>query len=159
MEKILFADYEKCTGCRLCEVACSFKHEDMFIPSKSRVQVMKWEEQGVDVPVICQHCEDAPCMLACPVNAISRDAKTGAVIVNADVCIGCRMCMGICPFGAITFDVDKAKVIKCDLCGGQPECVKFCSPKALDFISPADAAVRKKVSYAEKMLDSKKVKK
>jgi len=153
VKNILFVDYEKCTGCRLCEVACSFFHDKMFNPARARIQVLKWESQGIDVPIVCQHCEDAPCQLACPVNAIYRETSTGAISINSDLCIGCRMCMGICPFGCITSDTESAKVIKCDLCSGEPECVKYCTPKAIEYLTPGEAATKRKVDFFQKMLE------
>ena len=64
--KILKIDYEKCTGCRLCELVCAVKHDRVSNPIRSRIRVIKWESEGIYVPVSCQQCEDAPCVLGCP---------------------------------------------------------------------------------------------
>ena len=74
MEKVLTVDYQKCTGCRLCELVCSVTHDGISNPARSRIKIVKWEDEGLYVPMICQQCEDAPCKNVCPVGAISRDA-------------------------------------------------------------------------------------
>ena len=98
MAKVLKVDYQKCTGCRLCELVCSVSHHGISNPARSRIKVMKWETEGLYIPMSCQQCEDAPCMSACPVKAISRDETLGRVMVDYDVCIGCRTCVSVCPF-------------------------------------------------------------
>ncbi|MBW6485885.1 MAG: 4Fe-4S dicluster domain-containing protein [Syntrophobacterales bacterium] len=144
MEKILTVNYEKCTGCRLCELVCSVKHEGVSNPSKSRIQVVKWEDEGRYVPMICQQCEDAPCQSVCPVGAISRDKEFGFMKVNYDVCIGCRSCVSICPFGAMNYNTMARKVFKCDLCDGDPQCARFCEVKAIEFVTADKVSSLKK---------------
>ena len=82
MQKILMTDYQKCTGCRLCELVCSVMHEGVSNPARSRIKVMKWESEGLYVPMSCQQCEDAPCMNVCPVKAISHDEDFGFLKVD-----------------------------------------------------------------------------
>lgn len=137
MDKFLTVNYEKCTGCRLCELVCSVVHEGVSNPAKSSIQIVKWEDEGRYIPMICQSCEDAPCQKVCPVGAITRDKTFGFMSVNYDVCIGCRMCVEVCPFGAMNYNRTTHKVFKCDLCGGDPQCVKFCEVKAIEFV-PAE---------------------
>ena len=132
--KVLMIDYEKCTGCRLCELVCSVRHDGISNPVRSRIRVIKWEAEGVYVPMSCQQCEDAPCMAGCPAGAISRSAAADRVEVDYDLCIGCRTCVSVCPFGAMNFNPIDRKVIKCDLCDGDPQCVRFCEVKAVDFV-------------------------
>ena len=148
MNKVLAVDYEKCTGCRNCETACSVFHVQACNPAKSAVRIVKWVGKGLNVPVVCQQCEDPACANICPVQAISRDADTGAMIVDGDLCVGCRMCMVACPFGAVTLDRDRRQAIKCDLCGGvEPWCVRFCEPGALTYkLPPAVSLDKKRVS-------------
>jgi len=150
MAKVLMIDYEKCTGCRLCELVCSVKHEGVSNPARSRIKIVKWEWEGRYVPMSCQQCESAPCMAICPVKAISRNGDMGRVEVDYDVCIGCRMCIAICPFGAMSFDTLARKVIKCDFCDGDPQCVRFCEPGAVQYVDAATVSTVKQVAAAEK---------
>jgi Fe-S-cluster-containing hydrogenase component 2 len=72
-------------------------------------------------------------MEACPVDGITRDPETAAVIVNKEECLGCGLCVEACPFGYMHLDESLQKAIKCDLCGGNPKCVQVCMAKALHF--------------------------
>ena len=140
MGKVLMISHEKCTGCRQCELVCSVSHEGVSNPSRARINVVKWEAEGLYIPMSCQQCEDAPCKAVCPVKAISYyrryqgDGALDYVRVDYDVCIGCRLCVAVCPFGVMNFDAVDKKVIKCDLCEGDPICVRFCDAKALDYV-------------------------
>jgi Fe-S-cluster-containing hydrogenase component 2 len=155
MNKIIIVDHEKCTGCRNCEMACSVFHVRACNPSKSAVRIVKWEREGLDVPIVCQQCEDPACADICPVQAISRDADTGAMIVDRDLCVGCRMCIVACPFGAVTLDRDRRQAIKCDLCGGvEPWCVRVCEPGALDYQLPSTVSLRKKRAAGRRLMEA-----
>lgn len=145
---VLQIDHEKCTGCRLCEMVCAVKHDGASNPARSRIRVMKWESEGLYIPMSCQQCQDAPCLHGCPVGAISRNDDLNRVEVNYDICIGCRTCVSVCPFGAMNFNVIDRKVAKCDLCDGDPQCVRFCDMKAVDFVDAGDASTEKKRNAA-----------
>ncbi len=132
--KILSVDSDQCGGCRTCELICSWSHDKGTIrPAVARIHVFKDEGLGINIPVFCQQCEKAPCKDACPVDAISRDARTGAMLINHDTCVGCKACMIVCPYSAIGFDSDKSLMLKCDLCLGDPQCVKWCPRQALRY--------------------------
>lgn len=135
-KKAITIDPDRCTGCRMCELACSLKKEGVCSPLLSRVRVITVEREGLDVPLLCFHCTDAPCATFCPVMAISEDEKTGVAVVNDDLCIGCGACIVACPFGVIFLDPQskRKRILKCDLCNGEPDCVRFCEPRALDFV-------------------------
>ncbi len=134
LTKVLVSDPKKCTGCKLCELACSLRHEGECNPDLSRIRIIDWNNQGIYLPVSCQQCEDGSCMAVCPKDAIYRDDKLDRVMVDYDRCISCKMCISACPFGAIRFDENRGKIIRCDLCDGDPQCVRFCDTKALAFV-------------------------
>jgi len=144
MARMLIVDQEKCTGCRLCEQVCSVWHEGVSNPSKSRIHVIKWESEGYYLPMTCQHCRDAACMAVCPKDAIYREPVLNRVMVNPDLCIGCRLCVAACPFGGMGVDEKEDRVIKCDYCDGDPQCVRFCDMKAIDYVEQKTANLRKK---------------
>ena len=134
--KVLTADPKKCTGCRACEIACSLKHAKVSNPDRSRIRVVDFKPARSFLPVACQHCEDAPCLQACPMEAISRDVELGQVVIDYSRCVGCRTCYYACPFGAARFDADRGRPFKCDLCGGRPLCVDVCMDDALAYADP-----------------------
>ena len=132
--KSLIVNKSICSGCRLCELVCSEFHEDGEInPSLSRVIITKKEEIGQDIPGICSQCKNAPCATVCPVKAISHDQNIGAWIVDKEVCTGCGLCVKECPFDAIHIHPKMGVAYKCDLCGGDPQCVKVCNLSALKY--------------------------
>src|SRR3990172_2882602 len=121
---------EVCSGCRLCEIVCSFKHEDVFAPWLSRIKVVTIKHL-IDFPQTCKLCKNPPCKKACPVEAISRDEITGAQKIDEELCIGCGECVLACPFGAISIPEEKIFPIVCDLCNGEPECIRACPTQVL----------------------------
>jgi Fe-S-cluster-containing hydrogenase component 2 len=151
MSKVLYINHEKCTGCRLCELVCSASHDGVSNPARSRIRVMKWEQEGLYIPMSCNQCQDAPCMNVCPVKAPYRDEELGRVMIDYDKCIGCRSCVAVCPFGAMSFNTIDRKVFKCDFCDGDPQCVRFCDMKAVDYVDPANVSIEKKRSAAERI--------
>jgi carbon-monoxide dehydrogenase iron sulfur subunit len=142
--KMITVNIEKCTGCGACEMMCSFRHHGEFNPRKARIKKTVFHDEQVAVPILCQQCEDAWCVNVCPSGALSKgvDMLTGApvVTVSEDVCVGCRMCMLACPYGNIVVG-SKGVAEKCNLCDGDPQCVKFCAFGALRF-EDTDAAIR-----------------
>lgn len=142
MSKQLMIKPEKCLGCRTCELVCSFGHYGEFNPTLANVSVMDYEAAAISIPVMCMQCEEAPCMKVCPVGAISRNEK-GAVVMDGNKCIVCKMCMNACPLGNISFSPLVKKVFKCDLCDGDPKCAKFCPSGAIVYADPQDGVGRK----------------
>ena len=136
MKKILNVFPERCTACRVCELACSKRHEGTFDPDYSRIKPEK--SRSFFVPFTCFQCEDAPCARVCPSQAIHRSEDTTTVWVDKEKCVGCKLCMLACPFGMIVVVAEKGIAIKCDLCEGDPECVKYCIPEALKFEEPSE---------------------
>ncbi len=144
-------DPELCTGCRACELACSFAKEGVFSPTKSRIRVVKIDHEGVDVPVGCEHCDDAPCIVVCPVKALFRDERD-AVQLDNDRCIGCKQCVLACPFGAVHYDEESRQFLKCDLCEGDPECAKWCFTGAIALKDMGHVSRKKHRSKAEEFI-------
>ena len=116
----------KCVGCRLCELACSFIKTGKFNPKVSRIRIVTSYPALIDYPVVCIQCESSPCINVCPMGALNKDKKTGAIILDEEKCTGCKLCAMECPYSAINFNEKIKKPIICDLCGGEPECVKWC---------------------------------
>lgn len=130
--KRLIVHPDKCTSCRQCELSCSFKKTGRFSLADARLRVLIRQEDAYSVPVVCQHCDDAECMDVCPAGAIHRDPMSGAVVISEELCLGCGACADACPENAIRIDAD-GNVAKCDLCNGDPECVKACIAGALEY--------------------------
>ncbi len=133
LKNILAIDINKCTGCRNCELACSAKHTNSFNPRRSRIQILKKEDQNVILPMVCLQCEVPLCEEACPNDAISYNEK-GTLYVSSEVCIGCMNCVTACIYGGIEIDPVTLKAIKCDLCLGDPACVKACDYGAISMV-------------------------
>ena len=124
--KFVFGDPDTCTGCMICVNVCSMYYFKVISPARSRVRVRRIEP-GLDFPLFCRNCEDAPCIKACPEEALSRTPK-GIVIVNNRKCVGNGACVIACPYNAITINPDTGKAIKCIQCG---QCVKRCPVDAI----------------------------
>ena len=155
---------EHCTACKTCEIACAVEH----VPGKSLLAGLtnpqsfkprlRVEPSGpYSLPVRCQHCEDAPCIMACPTGAMHRDEAGGAVLVDEGRCIGCWMCAMVCPFGAISSMGSPAKALKCDFCqerqsqGREPACVESCPTKALELVEIGELEEERRRRYAAQL--------
>lgn len=154
MNNVLVIDANKCTGCLSCAAVCSMLHEGASSLALSRVQVISDEPRGIHVPMMCRHCEDAPCVAVCPTKAMAQSRSGGQVLLDYSRCIGCRYCAQACPFGAIGLDPQTMKIIKCDLCDGNPACARFCQPQAIGFVPATKAALGKRKAEAQKVADS-----
>lgn len=134
-----------CSGCRACEAACVAWHEGRFGTATARIRVTKIDHLGVDHPHVCRLCRRAPCVAACPTEALYKDGASGmgAVLLYADDCIGCSACVDACPFGIATLHPQTGLALICDLCGGDPACVKRCATGAIVY-DEAGAGAREK---------------
>lgn len=145
-----------CASCRYCEIACAQFHEGDANPMTHRnrvvirpilnftgVSALSANAQGWPQPLaqatfaefsenhFCRQCPSPECLDACPEKAIYVDRKTGARVVDTDICIGVGACVNACQFGMIRLDKETNQAFKCDLCGGDPQCAKWCPTGAI----------------------------
>lgn len=141
---------QSCMGCRLCQTACSQVKEQKIQPAIARVQVPQYFP-GVEFPVLCYQCGDeAMCIEACPVQALSLDTskKLNTIKVDTTKCLrtakggDCTLCQDKCPGIAVTFHPTTKAPLICDLCDGDPACVKACYQQTLTLKGVKMAAVK-----------------
>lgn len=149
--KQIFARPDRCMGCRSCEVGCAVQHSKsksfiaaLFEEPRSKKRLYVEEAAGKKVPVMCRHCEDAPCMSACVSGCLYKD-ENGFVRRHKERCIGCWSCIMACPFGVVSQDTVKKIAVKCDRCHklDTPACVASCPTRALVLVE-ADELSREK---------------
>jgi len=131
--RFVSADPNKCSGCGICELVCALKKENLFDPSLSRIKVVRLLGL-VNLTSACVFCENAPCVEACPRQALLSSEKK-IIKVDTNKCNGCGWCIQACKYGAIRLHPEKTSVLICDLCEGDPECIKWCPEGALDLRS------------------------
>jgi anaerobic dimethyl sulfoxide reductase subunit B (iron-sulfur subunit) len=145
MPYAFYIDVSRCSGCEACVVACSDQNDLAAAEARDAWRRVFHLESGegrafesVHVSLGCMHCEDAPCLMACPTGALRRDAATKAVLTDEALCIGCHSCLVACPFGVPRFG-PSGKMQKCTMCaerveaGFEPACVRVCPTRALRF--------------------------
>jgi carbon-monoxide dehydrogenase iron sulfur subunit len=175
MGKTIIINVERCLACKSCELACAVAHSKSKVLEDAvtelprpqrRVTVEAFEEFGV--PMQCRHCENAPCITVCPTKAIHRQHAAcpergrgeGPVLIDHDLCIGCKYCLMVCPFGVIDVSSDGKVMVKCDLCferakqGQEPACVEACSTKALRFADEKEFINKKRQKAAKEFVVS-----
>jgi len=141
MRKGFIFNHNKCVSCNACIAACILENGWNVHPRN--IYTYNSEALGI-LPVInlslaCNHCESAICMKGCPTSAYTREAFTGAIILDEKKCIGCRYCQWNCPYDAPKFDTENKIIAKCNLCysglieGRQPACTSACPTGALSF--------------------------
>ena len=131
-------DLENCSGCRTCEAVCALSHDGVVSPGLARTWVVDYVLDSLIGGYTCKQCEGPECLYACPVEgALYIDEATGARVIDAEECIGCKQCLEACiqyPNSPIRYDAQREICVKCDLCVGDPLCVKFCPESALSFV-------------------------
>lgn len=160
----IFVRTDRCLGCLTCEIACAVEHsrsKNLFgaiaeWPVPKRRLWVEWVAPRHKVPVLCRHCEDAPCMYACISGAISRDIA-GVVTTNVDKCIGCWTCVMVCPYGVIGRHLETHKAYRCDRCPDreEPACVISCPTKALVYRTVEEFSAHARQAAAAGMLAEK----
>ena len=151
MKKKLFVDKSICTGCCYCEAICSLVHscDNQVNPRCTRIVVHQDLANGNFTPVVCKQCVKPVCMEACEFDAMSINSLLGIPTIDPQQCTGCMACLEACPFGAIFFDGEQGVAIMCDLCGGEPQCVRFCRAlpqvgyAAIAYVTPGEWSKRR----------------
>jgi len=162
----LVIDLDICVGCHACAVNCKewntagqmapLTDIDPYgaepdgvwfnrIHTFEAVDMQSGISRTVHFPKSCLHCEDAPCVTVCPTGASYKREEDGIVLVNTDICIGCKLCSWACPYGAREYDEDEGVMKKCTLCIDKiynenlpvesrvPACVSSCPAGARSF--------------------------
>ena len=125
---------DNCAGCRQCEIVCSLNKYGRVNPEISNIRIRTDVLGGfISEAEACKQCAGAECMAVCPTGALHADEATGARVIDASKCVGCKTCLEACPAtpSRIHFIESKNVCAKCDLCGGDPQCVKHCPGEAL----------------------------
>ena len=148
--KFVAVDPSKCTGCGICEYACTQEKNEQWDPLKSRIRVIRLTPM-LNTTMTCRFCKNAPCIKACSEKALTQTETTGLITINERKCNGCDWCIQACPYGGITLDPDKRVVITCDLCYGEPKCIEFCPEEALELVSDDETVERKWATALEKI--------
>lgn len=170
MAKVIVVDAQKCYACLGCVVECAYHRAGAGAEVSLSSGVLS--HAGCDVvavgtapvPLVCNHCEDAPCVQVCPSGAIERSTPDGPVLLDEELCIGCRACVMACPFGMIRLRPGGATAVKCDLCVGRaerglaPACVAACATGALELKEVDDviAEARRRAAAALLSPDQKR---
>ena len=139
-------DFLKCSGCRRCEIACTLFHEGQIWPEASRVRVFMLVP-GVEIPHLCAQCHDYPCVASCPFGALSVNPETSAVSVDREKCTACGICIKACPGNVPHIHPKNKYIVICDLCGGDPQCVKACTEAGYDALR----LIKEKPSFSHKL--------
>jgi Fe-S-cluster-containing hydrogenase component 2 len=147
--KYLFFYPDKCTGCRQCSIACSLKHHGECNPKKGAISILRDEFERYETQFVCLQCEDPECVSVCMKDAIKKD-EDNIIRIDEDKCIGCRMCVIACPYGgALSF---KGDIIKCDLCDGDPVCIKYCSTDAIVYEEETEEIMQRRKKLVNALL-------
>ncbi len=170
MAKAIVTNYERCLGCGTCVIECAMAHthaetlvEAIYgeTPAQSRMHVEPLGDFGM--PMQCRHCEAAPCIVVCPTDAIHRLTEDGPVLLVKEHCIGCRLCLFVCPFGVIEMSRGGTAVVKCDQCvqrteiGQEPACVAGCPTGALQFRDITDYLRQRRREAARQAASSSQI--
>lgn len=135
-------DPDKCIGCQLCEYVCSYTKTHEYNSYRSRIRTVRVEEVLITA-IACRSCENAPCVRACPKDALEQDENTGIIRVDPTKCDACAWCVEACDFGAISMNPATKLAEMCDHCEDLeegPQCVKWCPKEALSFLTSEQRA-------------------
>lgn len=147
--KIITFDQSKCDNCGACQIMCSLEKKGRFVPKESRIRIETAGGLEAMRAVVCQHCAEPVCLTACMRGIIDKDPITGKVTRRSEDCFRCAACQVMCPVGAAVLDHDINAFVTCDLCGGDPSCVKVCMTHALMYEDVTDVSNDRRNQYAK----------
>src|SRR5512143_1109967 len=148
--KFVSVDPSKCTGCGICEYACTLeKGEAVWNPIRSRIRVVRMTPL-INFALSCRACKDAKCVKACPEKAITQ-SEPGLLIIDDKRCKGCDWCVQACEHGGITIHTDTGKAIACDIWQGEPKWKEACVEEAGDMVDSDEAAEKRFTDALEKL--------
>jgi carbon-monoxide dehydrogenase iron sulfur subunit len=138
--KKLYYDVKKCLGCKSCEIACAVAHsqsKELFKALKEEVLSLPrkkvYKSGDKNYPNSCRHCKEHPCVDACMAAALVYDKASEMVLHDEERCVGCWMCVMVCPYGSIRPNLASKIPIRCDKCKDEdePACVSACPTGAI----------------------------
>ena len=142
--KYVVCDPTLCIGCQICEYVCSYTKTGEYNSYRSRIRTVRVDEVLITA-IACRTCENAPCVIACPRDALKQDSVTGIIHIDNSRCDGCAWCIEACDFGAISINPLTKLAEICDQCETLeegPQCVKWCPKDALEYTTPDQRAQR-----------------
>jgi len=145
-KRILTFNPRLCDGCGDCLEACVKRLGDSR--STPALKLVKGRDGGSASLSFCLQCDHPLCRVVCPTGSILLDEAVGLSWVRGETCVGCRSCYLICPIEGVVFDALTGKAVKCDLCGGDPVCVKVCDRGALKYTFAEDLSRAKEDQVA-----------
>ncbi len=138
--KNLYYDVKKCLGCKSCEVACAVAHslaKDLLKAIREEVLSLPrkkvFSSKDKNFPISCRQCKEPKCVDACMAAALVYDKEKGLVQHDETRCVGCWMCVMVCPYGAIRPNLKTRIPLRCDKCQDKdtPACVAACPTGAI----------------------------
>lgn len=139
----MLVDLRKCIGCHACSVSCKAEFDVPLGETRSWVEyIEKGDYPHVSLsylPRLCFHCSEPQCVTVCPTNATWKREEDGIVVIDPDICIGCKYCILACPYDARFLNPVTGSADKCDFClhrvsqGLEPACVETCTGRARIF--------------------------
>jgi tetrathionate reductase subunit B len=168
-KKVFVIDIHKCNGCHACQIVCKDEHVgndwspiakpqpdsgQFWMELTERVRGTVPKVKVAYRPHFCMHCDDAPCMKACPVEGALYKREDGLVIIDSVKCSGCRNCLDVCPYDVIFYNDDLNLAQKCTGCAHllddgwtEPRCADACPTEAIKFMDEDEA--KKLISKAQ----------
>jgi Fe-S-cluster-containing dehydrogenase component len=160
-KKVFVIDTARCNGCYNCQIVCKDEHVgndwspiakpqpdigQFWLHLQEKVRGTVPKVKVAYRPHLCMHCDDAPCIDACPVEGAAYKREDGLVILDTQKCTGCRLCVTACPYDVIFFNEDLKLAQKCTGCAhllddgwAEPRCADACPTECLKMMDEDDA--------------------